>query len=117
MKERVILSLLSTTIFFAAVGNYPAQDFKDGVVKYQQTTNYNWRSIFGLEDNTDVDITTWLMDLPTERLQAKVLRFVENAALYEKDPSVKEVYNQKLEQALLKVNYMKPTNIGSRNEL
>jgi GLPGLI family protein len=66
--------------------------------------------MFNLESNTNAEIEAWLAGIPKNRVQAKILYFTENSALYEKDPAEEAVLNKNLQEALYKANYMKPSS-------
>ena len=93
-------------ILIFAAGNLTAQDFKGGVVKYQQTIKYDFKAIFG--KFKDHKANEWVASLPTESRGVKVLYFTSGKGLYEDDPADKEAMPKKLQVALMKASYFKP---------
>ncbi len=89
MKRTFYYSLAAALILIAAVGNVSAQDIKGGVVKYQQTTKYDFDSIFNPRGDAEPRIVKWLAKMPKEGKQGRVLYFTEETALYEEDLTVK----------------------------
>ena len=94
MKTTFYYSLAVVLILIAAVGNVSAQDIKGGVVKYQQTTKYDFESVFNPRGDAEPRIIEWLARLPKEGKQTKVLYFTEETALYEEDLTEKNALQE-----------------------
>ena len=108
MKRSFFYSFVVLLLIFAS-GNSTAQDFKGGVVKYQQTTKYNWGSIFNAKGAAGSKVNAWIASLPKESKRLKILYFTEENALYKEDPAEgEEVLSKKLHKGLEKANYMRP---------
>lgn len=100
MKRQFFYNAVFILIF--AAGNLAAQDFKGGVIKYQQITKYNFKTTGKARwDN-------FIATLPTTGKRAKVLYFTKEKALYEEDPVEIEASNQGLQKALFVINKGKP---------
>ena len=97
----IILILLSTV-----TANTAAQDFKGGTVTYQQTTQYDFLSIFGTFNEPYAD--DWVASLPKENQSVKILHFSMEKALFQQDPSQLEVSSERLQEGLLKADYFRP---------
>jgi len=95
-------------LLITAAGNLSAQDFKGGVVKYQQIRKYDFATIFDAGGDAEPFVKEWIASLPTSSNHVKVLYFTEANALYEEDPAEKAVLNERLQVALEKANYVKP---------
>ena len=108
MKTPCIYPFVIALMLIIAAGFLAAQDFKGGVVKYQQTTKYNWNSIFNPEGKAEARTTDWLASLPKEDEQAKVLYFTEENALYEEDSIEKQASEPNLQRALMGASMRKP---------
>ena len=106
MKRLFFYSLVTVLLVIFVAGNSTAQDFKGGVVKYQQINKYNFKTIFGeFKDRTAQE---WVESLPTEHKNGQVLYFTEEKSLYEEDPSENAALPRKLQEAIMKANYFKP---------
>ncbi|MCP4723806.1 MAG: GLPGLI family protein [bacterium] len=90
MKIRIYCLIVLAALLITSVGNLSAQDIKGGVVKYKQTTRYNFEKVFNPNGNARPGVKEWITTLPKSKTSAKVLYFTENIALYETDESVKE---------------------------
>jgi len=106
MKIPFFYPFVIALMLIIAAENLTAQDFKGGVVRYQQITKYNFETIF--DDEDDPRVKEWVASLPKEDKKVKVLYFTEEKALYEKDPTENEALSRRLQGALEKVNFMKP---------
>ncbi len=80
MKKLFFYSFVTVLLIIFVAGNSAAQDFKGGVVKYQQTTKYNWDSIFNAKGNAGAKVNAWIESLPEESKHFKILYFTEEYA-------------------------------------
>jgi GLPGLI family protein len=106
MKIQMMYRWAIVLLLAATAGSLAAQDFKGGSVKYQQTRQYDFVSIFG--DYEDPRVTEWVASLPTERQSMKVLYFTEDEALFEEAITEQEVLDRKLQWAYDRAEYMRP---------
>ena len=111
MKTRLFYPFVVALMLITAAGNLAAQDIKGGVVKYKQTTKYNFETIFNAKGDADAGVKEWIAGLPKESKKEKVLYFTENTSLYEEYPTENEALNKKVQEALKKANYMKPPTV------
>lgn len=96
-------------LLVVAAGSLAAQGFEGGVVKYQQTTRYDFETVFAPYMD-DPRAKEWVASLPKESKRAKVLYFAGKNALYEKDPAVEEALSRELQGALARAEHLKPPN-------
>jgi len=108
MKTPFFYPFVVALMLITAAGNLAAQDIKGGVVKYRQTTKYNFETIFNPEGDADARTKEWLATLPKENEQVKVLYFTDKTALYEEDPTEKEAPARGLQRALMGAAMSKP---------
>lgn len=107
MKTRSFYSFAIALLLIAAAGSLAAQGFEGGVVTYQQTTKYDFETMFApYMDNPKTK--EWIASLPKEGKKAKVLYFTEEEALYEEDPTEDEALPRRLQGALARAEYFKP---------
>jgi GLPGLI family protein len=99
---RFMIIILLTTV----TGNALSQDFKGGTVTYQQTTRYDFLSIFGTFNEPYAD--DWVASLPNENQSVKILHFTMEKALFQQDPGQIEIASPKLQQGLQKADYFRP---------
>ena len=108
MKRSFLYLFLIASMLIIATGDLVAQDFEGGVVKYQQTTKYDWQKIFNPEGNARPGTQQWLTSLPREIKKFHILSFTENAALYEEDPDENIVLSGNIREALGGARARKP---------
>lgn len=108
MKAIFFYRLVIVVLLIAVAGNLTAQDFKGGVVTYQQTTKYDFAKIFGIDLNVGGRRADWIASLPKEHKKVQVLYFTPERALYEEDPHANEGIPQRLQGALARAEYVRP---------
>lgn len=105
MKKIFIYSFVIAFLFIIAVGNSTAQDFKGGVVKYQQTTKHNWAKLFPGENPRT---KAWVESLPRETKKFRILYFTENSALYAEDPGENAALPPNMQRAMRGASMRQP---------
>ncbi len=105
---RYICNYIALSVLIILTGDLGAQEFKGGVVKYQNINRYNWESTFGKFD--DPQSNAWVASLPKESESATILYLKGKLALYEDDPAEKKAISEKLQVAIMKANYFKSPN-------
>jgi GLPGLI family protein len=93
-------------LILAGTSSAAAQDIKGGTVIYQQTTRYDFQSVFGKFDNPEAD--EWVASLPRKNQSVKFLHFTQEKALFLQDPDEQEISNRILQEALQKADYFRP---------
>lgn len=106
MKTQFFYRFVIALMLITAAGNLAAQDFKGGTVTYQQTTRYDFESIFGKFENPEYN--HWVASLPRQNQSVKLLHFTQEKALFRQDPSGIENSNKPLQQGLQKASYFQP---------
>lgn len=111
MKPR-ISSLVPAAVLLAAVSGAPrlaAQDFRGCTVTYQQTTRYDFASIFGTFNNPEYN--RWVASLPRKYEEAYVLYVTPDHSLYRKAPNAQDNPPEILQQALQKADYFQAPGV------
>jgi len=109
MKAPFFYPFAIASMLIIATGDLAAQGFEGGAVTYQQTTKYDFETVFApYMDNPKTK--EWIASLPKESKRAKVLYFTEENALYEEDPTAKEALSRELQGALARAEYFRPPN-------
>jgi GLPGLI family protein len=93
-------------LIIAVTGHGSAQEVEGGTITYQQTTRYDFLSIFGTFNDPYAD--EWVASLPRQNQSIKYLHFTQEKALFQQDPKQKEISSKKLQQALQKADYFRP---------
>lgn len=90
-------------------GTILAQDFKGGVVKYQQTTKHDWNKMLN-PDGTDTRprMQQFIESLPKETKKFRIIHFTENSALYADDPNENAALPPRLQRAMMGASMRQP---------
>jgi len=115
MKTSLLYLLVITFLLIIVAGNLGAQDFKGGVVKYQQTTKHDWDKIFNPKGNAKPNLKNFLAALPRVIKKYRILYFTENTALYAEDPSENAALPRNVQGAMMRASYMKPPTSELKN--
>ena len=94
-------------LLIVAAGSLAAQGFEGGVVTYQQTTKYDFETVFAPYMDKP-RVKDWIASLPRESTRKKLLHFTEENALYEEDPAAKEALSPELQGALARAEHFRP---------
>ncbi len=106
MKKQFFYPFVNVLMIISAAGSLSAQDLQGGTVTYQQTTRYNFLSIFGKFNNPEAD--DWVASLPRQNQSVKFLHFTREKALFRQDPREIEISSKRLQEALQKADYFIP---------
>jgi len=106
MKVKYFYRFIIIVLLIVFTGSLRAQDFQGGTITYQQTTRYDFQSIFGKFNNPEAD--EWVASLPKQHQSLKLLYFTKGKALFQQDPREMEISSELLQQALQKADYFKP---------
>jgi len=103
MKRSHYYLITCVVLLFVMInGKIFAQDTLSGIVKYQQTTKYDFSS------RTGQRWKDYVATLPQEGNYAYVLYFAKETALYEENAADQEELHPGLHRALHAINYGKP---------
>ncbi|MBN2417025.1 GLPGLI family protein [bacterium] len=86
-----------------------AQEFRGCTVTYQQTTRYDFASIFGTFDNPEYN--QWVASLPRQHEEPYVLYATPERSLYTKAPNTQDNPPEVLQQALQKADYFQAPGV------
>ncbi|MFC1556656.1 GLPGLI family protein [candidate division KSB1 bacterium] len=111
MKTRLFCMFVFSALLIFAVHNSDAQGVNSGVVKYEQTTKYDFESLFKLKNNTNPEVRAWLAGIPKQSKKLNVLYFTETVSLYEEDDTAKPPPNKNLREAMAKAMYFKEPEV------
>ncbi|MFC1556655.1 GLPGLI family protein [candidate division KSB1 bacterium] len=110
--KRSIFCMFVIAVLLIGAGDSEAQEIKGGVVKYEQTTKYNFESVFNPRGDADPRLKQFLASLPKEGKEYRVLYFTDKKALYEEDMTVeKPAPSRELMGARERMQYMKPPSV------
>jgi len=109
MKKTFFYPIVIALLFIISTGNATAQDFKGGVVKYQQTTKHDWNKQLN-PDGTDTRprMLQFIASLPKETNKFRIIHFTENSALYADDPSENAALPPRLQRAMKGASMRQP---------
>ncbi len=106
-KSTFFYRFVITVLLLVVASTAAAQDFKGGVVKYQQTTKYDFEKIFNVFGDRP-RVKDWIASLPTEHQKVQMLSFTTERALYEEDVGANEAMSRELQGALTRAEYVRP---------
>ena len=108
MKTQFFYRFVITVLLLIVASTTAAQYFKGGVVKYMQTTKYDFEKIFNVNPDPSGRRAVWLASLPKESKNVQVLYFTEKKALFEEDADANEGLPRALQGALARADYVRP---------
>lgn len=88
-----------------------AQDFDGGIVKYQQTTKYDFAKLFGIDVKQGGRRADWVASMPSEVRKINRLVFTIDKAVYREDPEAQNEIPESLQQALSHLEFMAPPRV------
>jgi GLPGLI family protein len=102
MKKSFLFLFVVALLFIIIIGNSTAQDFKGGVVKYQQTTKHDWNKVLN-PDGTDTRprMQQFIASLPKETKKFRIIHFTKNGALYADAPNENAALPPRLQRAMM----------------
>jgi len=93
------------------VATSTAQDFQGGIVKYQQTTRYDFAKLFGIDVSQGGRGADFVASLPTEMQKVNRLVFTPEKSMYGEDPDSQNEISPNLQSAISHLEFMAPPRI------
>lgn len=111
MKKSTLSRVIVLLCLIMLVATSIAQDFQGGIVKYQQTTRYDFAKLFGIDVSQGGRGADFVASLPTEMQKVNRLVFTLEEAMYGEDPDSQNEISPNMQSAISHLEYMAPPRV------